>query len=299
MKKIFRSDEFVNGKKKNYFEGWYFRHTGDFPFSLIVGVSKGQIPHSFIQYIDNNTSHYFKFDLSDFKYNAKTKEINLNGNKFSESGINVHLDSKNLQIDAEIVYSKMQQFKRSLYSPSIMGPFSYLPMFCRHVVVSMSQNCYGQLSINGKNKEINCQGYIEKDLGNKFPDNYIWLHAMDNDTSIMFAVAWPLIFSIRGFLCIINHKGKQHNLSLYSGAKFSFSTNDTTKIHIKKGKTILEMEVDNNFGFPQQLVAPTAGGNMDKTIKENLQAKLDLQLKLNNRKIPTKITTCAFEEVIN
>jgi len=74
-RKIFNPDWFQgNGKKKNYFEGWYFKivsKDGKHTWAFIPGISYGgNQNHSFIQVINGMTGEtwYFKYEPSAFSF---------------------------------------------------------------------------------------------------------------------------------------------------------------------------------------------------------------------------------------
>lgn len=293
---IFFSENFRSGRKKNCFEGWYFRHTGEHPFSFIAGLSKcSDDPHCFIQYIDVCGSAYFRYDITEFSFAKKDMTISIAGNTFSCSGINANLSQNNQNIIAHIKYSKLVRYKKSLFAPSAMGPFSYLPMPCVHSIISMRQNASGVISKNGDVKEVDCRGYIEKDFGCSFPDNYFWLHAENSQLSIVAAVAWPLIFNIRGYICLVSDGKKQHNLSLYTGARLEYNTAANTLI-FKKGKKELRICASGGTGF--DLHAPVKNGVMTRTICEKLSAKVKGVFSDGSKTIPLDGMDCAYEIVL-
>jgi len=78
------------GKKRNYFEGWYFKvlnHNKDKAFAFIPGIafdSNGN-GHSFVQVLDGktHTSRYHRFDCQDFMPSEKSFEVRVAGSFFS------------------------------------------------------------------------------------------------------------------------------------------------------------------------------------------------------------------------
>lgn len=81
VKKIIHPEFFQgNKKKKNYFEGWYYKtvsQDGKYTLAFIPGISLNDLdPHAFIQVfiskqLDDDThleSHYFRFEQQDFAY---------------------------------------------------------------------------------------------------------------------------------------------------------------------------------------------------------------------------------------
>lgn len=299
FKRLFKTEDYIGKRKKGYFEGWYFRHSGEYPFSFIAGISRSGDAHSFIQYIDSTRSHYFRFPLEAFSFEPKGMTVTIGGNTFSNSGIHIDIESDGASIKADVNYSNMVKFKKTAFAPSVMGPFTYLPMVCSHCVVSMSHDCEGLLTVDCNAHTIAGKGYIEKDFGSAFPDNYFWTHAESGETSVMFAIAWPLIFGIKGYLCIVSHKGKQYNLSYYTRAKLTgLSITDTeASFKLTKGKTALTFSAKSN-DCRQKLIAPARGGNMDIEINENLAADIDLTLIIKGKPVLLTQVTAAFESVL-
>lgn len=301
INRIFNTEQYLGHKRKNYFEGWYFRAAGDTPFAFIIGVSKSiKDPHSFIQYIDSSCSYYFRYDLNKFSFIKDNMTINIDNNIFSLQEIRVNASQDGNSVSAELKLLGITKLNKSLYAPSVMGPFAYLPMFCRHSIVSLQHIVEGDLRVNNKVYKINGIGYIEKDYGTKFPSNYLWLHSSTKDTVILLAIAWPLIFGIKGLLCIILHKGQQYNFSLYNGGKIELmqTTLDNTELIIKCCKSQLKINVKNNL-YAQKLLAPASNANMNIVINENLKAEIKCSLILNGLEIDTSdITCCAYEQVV-
>lgn len=274
LKKVFHSEQYIGEKKKNHFEGWYFKtETKGKIFSFIVGVSRARHDsHAFIQYIDCDVTHCFRFSLNDFFFNNDKMTINVAGNLFSIKGINCNLKDGKISIKANLKFGKHQSYKKTTYSPSVMGPFSYLPMSCSHVIVSMSHSVTGTITINSKAINIDDGlGYIEKDFGKNFPKNYFWVQGQNKEISLMFAFAYPLIFGMKGFICIVSAFGEQYNFSLYTGAKLTVKqfSKDRCEILIRKKDCTLKFIAEGGEA-PQQLASPIEKGEMCGTIKEDV-----------------------------
>ncbi|HPR31761.1 MAG TPA: hypothetical protein PLK12_06690 [Prolixibacteraceae bacterium] len=80
LKKISNTDIFQgNTRKKNYFEGWYFKMVskdGQFILSVIPGISlshDGLEQHAFIQIIDGITAQtkYFSYPIDEFSFSKE------------------------------------------------------------------------------------------------------------------------------------------------------------------------------------------------------------------------------------
>jgi hypothetical protein len=72
----------------------------------------------------------------------------------------------------------------------IMGPFSFLPMECRHSVFSMRHGVSGTLRLNGRLLDFEGgTGYIEGDRGRSFPKRYLWTQCSFPEGALMLSVA--------------------------------------------------------------------------------------------------------------
>lgn len=294
--KAFHTENYVGEHKKNYFEGWYFRHGGEDPFSFIVGVTHGSDAHAFVQFIDRVRSRIYRFPVGALLFEEKDMTVVVGENVFSLRGIDAELGEGEERVCCHVRYGEITPFQKSLFAPSVMGPFGYFPMVCNHAVVSMRHSVKGEIERGGKRKEVDAQGYIEKDFGSRFPENYFWLHAANERASVMFAVAWPLNLGLRGFLCLFTCGGRQYNLSLYTGARLEKCEvfPDRAEVKVRRGKTALSLYAQSDGGMP--LAAPTAGANMTRTVRENLSARCKIALTLGGREEELgEISECAFE----
>jgi len=137
----------------NYFEGWYFKHSkGDICISFIPGINiQNGEKHAFIQVVTKSTSYYIDYDFSTFKFSSSPFSVQIGNNFFSDNKIKLDIDdkTKNIKIVGILYYSRRQELKKTLLSPNIMGPFSYLPfMECNHAIISMKHSIMGRLTIN-------------------------------------------------------------------------------------------------------------------------------------------------------
>lgn len=288
--------------KNNFFEGWYFKtQQNGHIFSFIVGVSRAHSkPHAFVQYIDDGTAHYFEFPIEMFSFDKKGMTITVGENRFSLKGIECNLADKDFAVKASLKFGVKHLFNKTAYCPSIMGPFAYLPLSCNHVVVSMSHKVNGSIKAGAKpaRKIDNALGYIEKDFGKKFPKNYYWTQGQEDGISVMFALAYPLVFGIKGFLCLVQMGGKQYNFSLYAGTKFEVIklTGERAELILRKGKKAkLHLIVTGDSADAKSLKAPGDKGSMMRKINENVRGKMKGELTLQNGTEFEFEMPCAFE----
>ena len=146
-----------NLSSKRYFEGWYYKHvTADLQhvYSFIPGISLNtDDPHAFIQMIDGVTgkTQYFTYPLADFLYDRQLLDIRIGSSRFTKDHIELDIHQGDFHIKGSLHYSDLTPYPSSLFSPGIMGWYSFVPrMECKHGVVSVNHFVNGSLNINGK-----------------------------------------------------------------------------------------------------------------------------------------------------
>lgn len=264
-----KNDNFYK-HKKNFFEGWYFKHQAkDFSIAFIPGIniSKDGTKYSFIQVITKDSSYNIKYDFNDFSISEDKLTIKIKDNIFSTKGVILNIKNKDITIKGRLLYSDITSIKSD-----IMGPFVYFPfMECVHGVLSLNHKVSGNLFINNEEiKFIDDKGYIEKDSGKSFPKTYLWVQCNDfkiEDMSVMVSIAdIPFLgFEFKGCIAVVYYKGKEYRLATYNGVKLL--SYDEKGVIIKRGPYKLEIEIKNLS--PQSLLAPN-GGEMIRTIYENI-----------------------------
>jgi len=315
MKKIFliKNPEVFQGeknlkRKKNYFEGWYFKNTNkNYGISFIPGINiNNNNKNDFIQIITTDSSYFIDYDINDFEFSYEPFYIKIGNNYFSKDGIIIDINDKkhSLIIKGNIKYSNNKNININLFNPNIMGPFSYIPfMECNHAILSMKSIANGFININ--NKEIifnNDTSYIEKDWGISFPKSYIWCQGNDfknKNISFMLSIAdIPFkIFNFRGFICSLIINDKEYRFTTYNNAKIVKYDiyDDKLDIVIKKGKYYLSVKSNCGSGF--KLISPVKG-KMNKDIIESISSKLKITLKKDNKIIFSGISkNCGLEIV--
>lgn len=259
--------------KKAYFEGWYYKlHKDNFTISFIPGTS---VESPFIQIITNQSTYFIPYKKEEFKL---TNRVVIQNNTFSHLGLQIDIQTEDITIKGRITFHNMTPLNYD-----IMGPFSKLPMQCRHGVLSMHHKLKGTLTINGDIIDFtNGVGYCEKDSGVSFPEKYLWLQCNDfkEKTSIMVSIAdIPFLgFSFRGCIAVVYLKGKEYRFATYLGVKIShFSRNH---IILEQGAYRLEVDLQETVG--QKLAAPNKG-KMQRTIYESLNCSADFRFYKKNK----------------
>ncbi len=235
--------------KKNRFFGKYYKFISDdssFSFAVIISTANEgdmlQVITPYKAFLINNT-----------------KSVSVKG-----SIITFDINQDDLVIKGELTLGELHPLKNK-----VMGPFTYLPMECRHEIYSMYHTLKGNLLIDGKEISFdNGRGYIEGDSGTNFPKRYVWYNSVAPDVTATFALASIPLFGFihfTGILCFIKTKEKEYYLSTYNGAKLRKISEE--EIIISKGKYSFVLKMNNKEGH---LLKAPVKGNMDRYIKENL-----------------------------
>ena len=184
----------------------------------------------------------------------------------------IHIEQEDIKMVGEIVLGELHPL-----SHKVMGPFTYLPMECRHEIYSMSHGLSGSLTINGTKKSFDGGlGYIEGDSGTNFPKKYVWYNSVLEGATVTLAIATiPLLGFIHfvGLLCFIKTKDKEYRFCTYNGGKPIKI--DEQEIVIKKGRYRLSITIPHLGGH--DLKAPIKG-DMVRYIKENINVPTSYKL---------------------
>lgn len=289
--RIYKPEVFQgNFRKENYFEGWYFKQvTADLSHTvaIIPGVSLVKNdPHAFIQVIDGSTgfTDYVRYNLKDFRWERGEFNVEIGSSVFSGRGIALDVRSENTNLKGRIDFANTVRYPSSLFSPGIMGWYSFVPfMECNHGVVSVNHDLAGSLSLNGEVISFEGgKGYIEKDWGTSFPEAWIWVQSnnfRNHDTSFMLSIAkipWMGRFFV-GLISFLYLDNRFYLFSTYNKSVFSEISNnkETLQISLQNLTRRLKIRVNKNSFF--DLRAPVSG-EMSGRIKESIDSEVHLQL---------------------
>ncbi len=297
-----------NLKRKNYFEGWYFKLVSedlDHVYSFIPGVSLTRDdPHAFIQVINGDTgeSDYICYPVDEFKWNTNSLYLKTGSSVFTDKYIDLDINSRQFNIKGHIGFSNRIKYPKKILSPGIMGWYSFVPfMECKHGIVSVYHDLAGSLSVN--NNTVNFtggNGYIEKDWGTSFPEAWLWIQANNfklSKSSFTFSVAkipWLGKYFI-GFIAFLFYMDKFYLFSTYNNSSIAdlkhsdrsidlelVSRNHKLRVLVSKSTTG-ELRVLVSKSTTGELRAPVSG-NMSRRIRESIDSEvtLDLYDKHNN-----------------
>jgi hypothetical protein len=284
-----------SGKKRNYFEGWYFKQVSADQaeiWSFIPGISLGgkkEDGYSFVQVIEGRSGKtwWFQYPLNAFHASADCLDIRVGESRFTAKGMELHLDNEDGNFHGELEYGPFTALPQSLLSPGVMGPFAFVPfMECRHGLVSLDHPVSGSFSANGRPVSLGSpekpgRGYIEKDWGSSMPSSWIWTQSNNfaqAGDSFMLSIAnipW-LGFSFAGFLCVGRLGGRFLREATYTGARLEHLQIDDSlvSIVIVRGKYSLELEATRSRGG---LLRAPVNGSLTRRIAESVDAALKLR----------------------
>ena len=281
--------KFFNCAKKRgaFFEGWYFKHAANGNvLCFIPGVSRNKKGEktAFLQIILNGASYMAHFGAEAFFADEKSETVYIGKNVFSKNGASLDIQLPALTLSGHISYGAISPYKKTPYSPTIMGPFSYFKnLQCNHGVLSMGHTLNGTVTFNGQQLCFGGgRGYIEKDWGTSFPANWFWLqcNTFNNADADMVLAAATVPFlgkSFKGVLFALTHNGKHYNIATYYGARIVrfIKTPATAKFAIKQGRYTLLAEFDLKTAVA--LKAPK-NGEMNKRAVEAANTTCKIKL---------------------
>ncbi len=279
--------------RKGFFEGWYLKHQiGERVFAFIVSVHENKLEEGYanIQLVTNEGSFSKRFDLSEYVSRIDEFAVKIGNNIFSRKGCKVAIDFDGFQVNCNIKYGQLTPLEKP-----IMGPFRHLKFLeCNHDILSMTHSISGYLEINGDIVELTGGvGYIEKDKGHSFPQEYLWTQCNFNnehDNSIMLAIAEVPIGPTRftGVIAEIYYSGKHYRLATYHGVKIRQKSSKSAiliqgryKLRIQLIEEPYKIEIEDNPKGKQKgkkrdkypLDAPK-NGDMDIQIYESPCCKM-------------------------
>lgn len=244
----------------NKFEGWYFKHQKDDDvIAFIPGKAKSGV---FVQVLSKKSSMQYDFP----ELTVDKEGIHVGSCLFSEHGCRIELPG----IQGEINYGPLTPLESD-----IMGLFRYLPMQCRHGVISMAHSLTGSIRIEREEHSFDGgTGYIEKDSGVSFPRSYLWLHCNNfpEQCAIMLSIAHiPFgVMHFTGCICAIMYGGKEYRLATYKGVKIKSAEEHHIQLE-QKGLSLDIMVNTHQEGHP--LRSPV-GGKMSGIIREGCNAQI-------------------------
>ncbi len=303
-----------NKKRKNYFEGWYFKMVSANDSSILSVIPGISLPndkskqHAFVQIIDGRTAkaYYYSFPIEQFSFSRKEFAIKIGENYFSNNQIILNIQNDSSSVSGVVNMSNPYPFSRKkMIDPGIMGWYRFVPfMQCYHGVVSLTHKLNGNIDVNGKVLNFDKgTGYIEKDWGSSMPLAWIWIESNNfshENSSFMLSVAnipW-LGKSFTGFLGFFLHDSTLYKFATYTHARLQLEKLVQDSVYITISDKHYNYSIKayrNNAGM---LKAPVKG-SMDRRIPESIDAILQLTVmdRQNNIVFHGSTSVTGFEMV--
>lgn len=267
-----------SGKRSSYFEGWYFKQTGEdgtVAFIPAYHINEDGKKWASLQVITPQTVFDLEYPIQEFHAAQSRFMVELGMCRFSKAGCRLEIKSGEHTLTGILNF---EDIKKPKYD--IMGPFALVPfMECRHKVISLYHCVGGQLLIDGdKYRFRQGLGYIEGDRGSSFPKGYCWTQCYFMHGSIMLSIA-EIPFAGRQFMgCVgfIYLNGKEYRLATYLGVKLHKVTKE--EIRISQGDIQLTVQLIEENSQP--LKAPRKG-SMDRVIHESLTCTVLYEVRRN------------------
>lgn len=269
-------------KKGKYFEGWYYKlTTGDYSIALIPGVAKGKDPHGFVQFLDSNgLSGYSRYSVDELEFNGEGYWIKAADNAFGGDGISLNINIDGVTVKGRIDFTDKVDYPRTALHRGSMGAYGFLPFLSGyHDVIRIRQTLIGGLEINGAPVIFDGgRGYIEKNWGQSFPSEWLWVQAdsFGDKTSMMMALANIKIAGIKktGVIAMVYTGGKLYRLTSPLGAK-------VTGWEQGKGGTVVtgdyKLEVSIEAGSGGEFKGPDMG-DMSIPVADDITAVVTAKL---------------------
>lgn len=273
------------GRKRRYFEGWYFKMidpSGQHAIAVIPGISMDPAGerHAFIQVFDGTRGQafYYSFAEEEFRPSPKEFALHLGDNFFSSSRLRLELPD----FQGELTFHNLHPWPKTLGAPGIMGWYSFVPfMECYHGVVSLHHHIEGRIQYREQTLPFDGGiGYMEKDWGTSFPGAWIWMQTnhfdQDQPVCLMASVARiPWIGSaFTGFIAGFLWEGQLHRFATYTGAKLQATVQDgCAKLVFEDKRHRLEATAWPAEGAA--LISPLKG-EMTGKVNESIQARIEV-----------------------
>jgi len=281
-------------KKKQYFEGWYYKSIiSSFEKSVVIipGIAMGREKNSGNAFIQVMTSpdgkaFYIPFSLDDFSSSSSELDVHIGKNYFSRHELQVDIEEADLVLKGHLRFRKTMALKPRLFNPGIMGWYSFMPfMECYHSLVSMGHEVSGTLSLNGELVNFDKgKGYIEKDWGKSMPSSWIWMQSncfADPGMSFMLSVAripW-LRNSFTGFLGALMIDENIHIFATYTGARVYDFLFEEGKFSCSIDDNVFLIEVEGvHGGIKKGVLQAPLFGEMERRIGETVDGKINLRI---------------------
>lgn len=246
------------------FEGWYFKQEAAASLALIPALHAGSgVLTASLQVVTEEGAVCLPFPPGSLTVDRRGPHIRLGENRFGPEGLHLAVHADGMDLSGDLRYTAPARPRSD-----IMGPFSFLPMECRHSVFSMRHGVSGTLRLNGRLLDFNGgTGYIEGDRGRSFPRRYLWTQCSFPDGTLMLSAADIPFAGLRftGVIGFVYLNGREKRITTYLGARPARLKSGLAVV--RQGAYTLSAEFLD--GRDAHLSAPRQG-EMTRLIRESL-----------------------------
>ena len=299
-------------QKRPFFEGWYHKMSSASGESIVAipGIYRSGITDketAFLMLYEGSSEkvHYIPYSVDDFYCEPDKYALRLGNNYFSMDEVQLNITTESLQVQGQIIHKNTKPWPVTLLEPGCMGWYSYVPtMECFHGILSMDHELNGHIQINDLVIQFDGgRGYMEKDWGRNFPQNWIW--AQSNKFEIpglsisasLATIPWRGT-TFPGFIVGIQVDDQLYRFAPYRRSKIDFIQFNGQRLiwHLTQGETQLKLEVIKGTKSGM-LYAPDQDGMLPK-VPEYLDASINFQLKQGNNYLAEGISQHAALEIV-
>lgn len=273
-------------RNPSYFIGWYQKFSTDEGYicAIISGFikEKNKSPKGFVQFLDNlnQTSTYSIYNFNECAIDVQKQEIKIGNHTISQK--RTQIQTKELKVDFQFTTGHSPHLFKGI-GKNILGPLHYVPFVeCKHAIISTESTFKGTITNGLHINNIEGKCYKEKDWGQSFPEEYIWIHSNSFENpfiSFQFAYAKPkwLLFRPTTYIGFIKLENKTITLNGIGKSNIQFKCMNNRKIELTLQKKEAIINIQLTSGLATQLKAPNEG-EMKKIINQSLDSKLKIEV---------------------
>ena len=286
------------GRRAPYFEGWYFKIVDadeTHVYAIIPGISLsegGEGPHAFVQVLNGRTGEtaYHTYPLAQVEIASDRLDVRIGPNHFTAYGMDLDLPDAPLTLKGLVTFDDLMPWPVTFLSPGIMGWYAWVPwMECYHGVLSLDHGLTGSLQTPEGEIDLNGgRGYIEKDWGPSFPDEWVWIQSNHFDetgvslTGSIATIPWgipkaPLQTTFRGFIVGLLLRGTLIRFATYTGAVTERLTLREDQVVWVIRDRVYRLTIRGHRAHTGKLRGPSKA-DMGRPVLETLQGEVDVHL---------------------
>jgi hypothetical protein len=275
-------------ERNKFFEGWFqkvYSKAHKASFILIYGYAthNSDDEFGFLQVlIPNQVPELVYFPKNEVSCDIE-KHIFCMGNNLLTTEL-IRIDIHDLRIDLNLKSSQpFRTFKNS------MGYTYFIPNLpCYHSVLNTAQSVSGEIQYKGLCYTLDHEmGYLEKNWGTTFPENYFWVHAIDPNNpaiSLLFSraqIVWLGKTYIKhvGYFCFDGQQIELRELKNFSVSNSNLGPENRI-IQIRSASAHLDLALECGS---EVLFKGPKDGALSRIIQHQTDASIKVSLTYENR----------------